>query len=100
VLAHGISSRDAYFAAPRPGRGVRLARRQRAEVWKAIEEFTNRGVERGARTFLQLADAAACYLVSRSVKPYVHMIVDEAQDLHPAQWRMLRAAVAQGPNCR
>jgi superfamily I DNA/RNA helicase len=98
VLAQDVSSRDAYFAAPRPGRGVRLTRRQRAEVWKAIEEFTNRVVERGARTFLQLADAAAGYLASRSVKPYAHVIVDEAQDLHPAQWRMLRAAVAQGPN--
>jgi superfamily I DNA/RNA helicase len=27
---------------------------------------------------------------------YRHVIVDEAQDLHPAQWRLLRAAVAPG----
>ena len=30
--------------------------------------------------------------------PYRHVIVDEAQDLHPAQWRLLRAAVAPGPD--
>ena len=31
-------------------------------------------------------------------KPFAHAIVDEAQDLHPAQWRLLRHAVAAGPN--
>lgn len=29
---------------------------------------------------------------------YDHVVVDEAQDLHPAQWRVLRAAVAPGQN--
>jgi len=98
VLAHGISSRAEYFAVPRMGRGVRLDRRQRAAVWDAIEEFTNRLVDQGQRTYLQMADAAAGYVSTRSVKPYSHVIIDEAQDLHPAQWRMLRAAVAEGPD--
>ncbi len=98
VLAHGISSRAEYFSVPRIGRGVRLDRRQRAAVWDAIEEFTNRLVDQGQRTYLQMADAAAGYVSTRSVKPYSHVIVDEAQDLHPAQWRMLRAAVAEGPD--
>ena len=30
--------------------------------------------------------------------PYRHILVDEAQDLHPSQWRLLRAAVAPGPD--
>ena len=30
--------------------------------------------------------------------PYRHVIIDEAQDLHPAQWRLLRAAVPPGPD--
>jgi ATP-dependent exoDNAse (exonuclease V) beta subunit len=29
---------------------------------------------------------------------YRHVIIDEAQDLHPAQWRLLRAAVPAGPD--
>jgi superfamily I DNA/RNA helicase len=29
---------------------------------------------------------------------YDHVVVDEAQDLHPAQWRVLRAAVGRGPD--
>jgi len=98
VLAQGIASRDAYLTVPRPGRGVRLSRRQRVEVWKGIERFTNHFIERGKRTHTQIADAAAGFLAARSIKPYGHVIIDEAQDLHPAQWRMLRAAVAEGPN--
>jgi len=96
VLAQGIDSRDEYLAAPRSGRGVRLARRQRALVWKAIEDVSNRLAQSRARTYPQMAEAAARFLAVRSVKPYRHVIVDEAQDLHPAQWRMLRAAVPVG----
>ena len=54
--------------------------------------------ESGKRTFLQLSLEAAGYLQARSVRPYAAVIVDEAQDLHPAQWRLLRALVAEGPN--
>ncbi|WP_433393650.1 UvrD-helicase domain-containing protein [Micromonospora sp. KLBMP9576] len=35
---------------------------------------------------------------SSSVHGYDHVVVDEAQDLHPAQWRVLRAVVAPGPD--
>jgi hypothetical protein len=94
VLGQGLADRDTYLTAARPGRGVRLTRRQRIQVWRCVEDFTNRLVGSSRRTHLQLADAAASALQARSVKPYDHVLVDEAQDLHPAQWRMLRAAVA------
>ena len=93
VLAGAIRSREEYFAAQRVGRGVRLDRRQRATVWRAIEEFERHLSSQGLRTHLQMAAAAAGYLQSRSVLPYRHVIVDEAQDLHEAQWRLLRAIV-------
>ncbi len=35
---------------------------------------------------------------ARTVKPYRHVVVDEAQDLHEAQWRLLRAAVRRTAN--
>src|SRR3546814_7493063 len=53
---------------------------------------------RGQATYLQLADQAADLLAARPTKPFVHIVVDEAQDLHPAQWRLLREAVAPGEN--
>ena len=98
VIARSCASRSDYFTVSRAGRGVRLERRQRAEVWKAIEDITRTIAELGKRTWLQLASAAEGYLHARSVKPYRHVVVDEAQDLHEAQWRMLRAAVDHQPN--
>lgn len=82
----------------RTGRGTRLDRKQRAHVWKVIEAATQRLAARNQRAYLQIAAAAAGYLDQEIVKPYQHVIVDEAQDLHEAQWRLLRAAVAEGPN--
>lgn len=98
ILAQDLTSRSDYFSASRAGRGVALDRRQRAAVWKAVETFTQRLVDRNKRTYLQLAGAAAGYVAARSVKPYRHVIVDEGQDLHEAQWRLLRALVAEGPD--
>lgn len=98
VLARGIRSRDEYFATPRHGRGVRLPRRDRAEVWRAVEAFEAALQRSGRRTFLQLAAAAAGYIDAAAIKPYDHVLVDEAQDLHPAQWRLLRAVVPRGPD--
>ncbi len=50
------------------------------------------------RSFLQIADEAAGILRETGEARYRHIIVDEAQDLHPAQWRLLRAAVPPGPD--
>src|SRR3954454_11936245 len=96
ILARNIKTRDEYFGTPRPGRGIRLPRRDRAEVWRAVEAFEAALQRSGKRTFLQLATAAAGYLDAAVVKPYDHVLVDEAQDLHPAQWRLLLPAVAPG----
>ncbi len=98
ILAQGCLSRSDYFNAPRSGRGLRLDRRGRAEVWKAVELVNQRLATRNERTYLQLAQAAAGYLSTRAVKPYKHIVVDEAQDLHEQQWRLLRAAAPTGPN--
>lgn len=98
VLAHQCTSRSEYFTVSRAGRGLRLSRKERALVWKGIEQVTQELSARGERTHLQLASDAAGYLEGRTVTPYRHVIVDEAQDLHEAQWRLLRAAVAEGPN--
>ena len=98
VLAQRCRSRQDYLQVSRAGRGVRLDRRGRISVWKAIESINQRLADTNQRTFLQLADAAAAYLARREIRPYEHVIVDEAQDLHETQWRILRAAAAEAPN--
>jgi hypothetical protein len=98
VLAEPQPSRAAYLASPRRGRGKPLRGAARERAWAAMATVIDTLRERGEWTHLQLAAEAAGILADRGTPPYRHVIVDEGQDLHPAQWRLLRAAVASGHN--
>ncbi|MFC8718973.1 UvrD-helicase domain-containing protein [Kitasatospora sp. NPDC057198] len=128
LLAHSVGTRAAYFQARRLGRGRALTRPERAEVWKILDEFTTRLNRRGIETWGQAAERAARFereradriearlayqaqvdgreLIHRDAEAtpahlkhrYRHIVVDEAQDLRAAHWKMLRAMVASGPN--
>lgn len=98
ILARQLTTLVDYGTTPRPGRGTRLARSSRKRVWEAVERLLSELERQGVVTYLQIADRAAGVLAGRRSKPFAHVIVDEAQDLHPAQWRLLRQAVAAGPN--
>ncbi len=97
VLAQGLSSREAYLKAPRAGRSRRLSKPQRAEVWDVMERLTQYLANDNVMTYTQAAARAAdLVLVSDRDFRYRHAIVDEAQDLHPAHWRLLRNLVPAG----
>jgi hypothetical protein len=98
VLARGITNLAAYVTTPRPGRGGRLARANRKTVWSAVERLVSELSRRNLATYPQIANTAADLLGSRQAAPFAHVVVDEAQDLHPTQWRLLRSAVREGPN--
>ena len=101
ILAQAITSRDEYFRARRAGRGRTLNRAQRAEVWRLTEQFTRDLTEHNLRTFRQVASHAARITMARAQSGdyrYQHVVVDEAQDLSPAHWLLLRALVAPGPD--
>lgn len=108
ILSQNLRTLEEYLHADRPGRGVTLSPEIREIVWRAVGHVVGRLRESGRRTLLQLASDAA-ELLGRStgdmlgeaapgLEPYRHIVVDEAQDLHPAQWRLLRAAVPPAPN--
>lgn len=98
VLGRDLRSLADYATSPRPGRGRRLTRPQRKQVWEAITRLVDDLAQSKAATYHQIAARAADQLTSVGTAPYAHVIVDEAQDLHPAQWRLLRAAVPPGEN--
>ncbi|MEU5943757.1 UvrD-helicase domain-containing protein [Micromonospora sp. NPDC047548] len=100
VLAQDVRSRAEYRAANRRGRGSALGARQRDQVWDAVEMFSAELSAAGTMTHLQVCARAAQLLdgADLTVHRFDHVVVDEAQDLHPAQWRVLRAAVAPGPD--
>lgn len=98
ILAQQVTSAAEYLTAKRAGRGRRLGTRQKAQLWQAVWEFQEELKRRNVWTHEMICVEATRLLCERPVKPYRHVIVDEAQDLHPVQWRLLRAAVAEGPD--
>lgn len=98
ILARKITSLPEYANSPRPGRGRPLARKVRKAVWEAVRHLSELLTESHLATYHQIADRAVDALVARGTAPYQHVVVDEAQDLHPAQWRLLRVSVDAGAN--
>jgi hypothetical protein len=98
VLAQDITTEAAYLGCERPGRGKALPASRRPAVWAAMTWVAGELRRQGKSTFRQLVNEAV-HLVREDRRPlYDHVIVDEAQDLHPAQWRLLRAVVSPGPD--
>ncbi|HUY47644.1 MAG TPA: UvrD-helicase domain-containing protein [Streptosporangiaceae bacterium] len=98
ILAQDLHTEQAYLTCLRTGRGRPLTKAQRSQVWQAAQQVTAALAASRQSTHLQLANEATTLLRQASAARYRHVIVDEAQDLHPAQWRLLRAAVAPGPD--
>ncbi|MFD5116138.1 UvrD-helicase domain-containing protein [Streptomyces sp. NPDC058391] len=121
ILGQSVPTRFDYFKARRAGRGRALTRPERNHIWKLIEQFTARLDKLGVETWGQAAERAARFEIERAAKirarreykeeiggkdlihrddssgmrylgyRYRHIVVDEAQDLRPAHWKMLRA---------
>ena len=94
VLAQGCRSRDEYLMARRVGRGTRLSRPQRAQIWPVFDavraEFRQRGLWEPEE-----AKQIATDLIHKSAGSplYTAVVVDEAQDLDAASFSLLRALV-------
>lgn len=98
VLPHGIRELDEYLAVRRPGRGVALDRGRRVKVWAVIEQARKNHRIAGALSFGEIAAVSSEWLRSSGERFADHVLIDEAQDLEPSKWQLLRAIVAEGPN--
>ena len=98
ILAQDLRAGQEYLTCSRAGQGTPLGKAQRRQVWQLTQQVESELGALGRSTFLQLANEATRFLRASSRPPYRHVIIDEAQDLHPAQWRLLRAAVPAGPD--
>jgi superfamily I DNA/RNA helicase len=97
ILAQDLRTEEHYLTASRAGQGTPLGKAQRRQVWQVTRQVEARLRALGRDTFTQLANEAARLLRDGTAQlPYRHVIIDEAQDLHPAQWRLLRAAAPSG----
>lgn len=91
IDAWGLTSLDAYSTVQRMGRKSRLGPNQRARLWPVFQSVRDAlAAERyttWANVFTGLADA----LATRENKPFDHVVIDEAQDVAPAELRFFAA---------
>lgn len=101
ILGQALTTRAEYFRARRPYRGRDLTRIERDQVWELTERFVRWLTAQDLCTWRQIAVRASVLQTTRAATgdfPYRHVVVDEAQDLSAAHWRMLRAMVPAGPD--
>ncbi|WP_457943785.1 UvrD-helicase domain-containing protein [Vreelandella alkaliphila] len=100
VQPQSVTTLDAYKKASRLGRGTRLNRQQRVEIWPVFERY------RHLLASNHLKEADDAYRDARKLleanpdlRPSISsVIVDEAQDMGTQAFMLLRALVPEGKN--
>lgn len=97
VLAQGCQTKQDYLKAKRTGRGTRLTRLQRQEIWLVFEEYRNLLRDKSLREPDDAFRDAAKLITARGADSlaYQCVIVDEAQDMSPAAFELLRAIAGE-----
>jgi len=96
VLAQGCRSRDEYLMARRVGRGTRLSRPQRAQIWPVFDALRAEFRLRGLWEPEEAKQIAADLIKKANQAPlYAAVVVDEAQDLDVASFSLLRGLVGE-----
>ena len=96
VVAQEAFSLEKYVKASRTGRGTRLDRKKRMEIWKVFESYQNLMKENQVRD-INTAMYECRLLIEKasSETRYKHVIVDEGQDLSANAFRLLRSIAGE-----
>lgn len=96
VVAQEALSLKQYVAASRVGRGTRLNRIKRIQIWNVFETYLNLMKERRVRDINTAMYECRLILEKEKVRsPYKYVIVDEGQDLSANALRLLRAIAGE-----
>jgi len=100
VQAQGCESWEDYKRASRSGRGVRMSRAQRRDVWPVFEEYRHQLERRGLREPEDALRDATALLEQGKVHVSIRsIVVDEAQDMSTHAFALLRAVISpEQPN--
>lgn len=92
VIAQEALSLEKYVKASRNGRGTRLDRKKRMQVWQVFENYQNLMKENQIRD-INTAMYESTKLLQSSGKSarYVSVIIDEGQDFSDNAYRLIRA---------
>jgi superfamily I DNA/RNA helicase len=98
VDAWGLTSLEAYSTVARMGRKSRLGPNQRARLWPVFQVVREALAAERYTTWASVFTGLAEALAARESKPFDHVVVDEAQDLAPAELRFFAALAPATPN--
>ena len=99
VQPQGIDTLREYLKCSRTGRGTRLTRRQRKEIWQVFEEYRRLLDEAGFREPADSMRDVRHILESKpGILPYRAVVVDEAQDMGPQEFLLIRQIVPEAGN--
>src|SRR5271166_4908977 len=91
IDAWGLTSLDSYSTVQRMGRKSRLGPNQRARLWPVFQAVREALAAERYTTWASVFTGLADVLAPRPSKPFDHVVVDEAQDLAPAELRFFAA---------
>ena len=96
VIPQEALSLEKYVKAKRTGRGVRLDRKKRIEVWKVFDAYLGLMKEEQIRDInMSMYECSKLFTSSRTKNKYAHIIVDEGQDFSDNAYRLLRTIAGE-----
>jgi superfamily I DNA/RNA helicase len=98
IQAQGISKEAEYLRASRIGRGQRLSRQERRAIWPVFEEYRAILNRHHVKEFVDAIRDVRILLETRTgIAEYQAVIVDEAQDMSAAAFKLLRQIIPPAP---
>lgn len=98
IDAWGITTFDGYATVQRMGRKSRLGPNQRERLWPVFEAVRTALAAERYTTWADVFTGLAEVLADRERKPFDHVLLDEAQDLAPAELRFFAALAPDRPD--
>lgn len=96
VIAQEALTLEKYVKATRNGRGTRLDRKKRMQVWKVFENYQNLMKENQIRDINTAMYESTKLLQSAGKRSrYVSIVVDEGQDFSDNAYRLIRALAGE-----
>lgn len=96
VIPQEALSLEKYIKAKRTGRGVRLDRKKRIEVWKVFDAYLSLMKEEQIRDMnMAMYECSKLFTSSGTKNKYAHIIVDEGQDFSDNAFRLLRTVAGE-----
>ena len=99
VQGNSISTREEYLSVSRIGQRTRLTRPQRDQAWDVFDEYKRNLSSIGKMEWVDMIRQTRLYIQSKNISlPYKAIIVDETQDFHQEDLKLIRQMVPSGQN--